>query len=766
MKCHAEMTSIAFASVLLWAGASLTVSTAAPSFLHVGGTETVNANGGVVRLNGVNFGGWMVMEKWMCPLDSGSLPDAYSVIQELDNRFGVATEQSLIRAYQTNWISTTDLDNIRNGGYNCVRVPVWWGNFYSITNVSYSGWRSDAFDELDWLVTNCAARGIYVIIDMHGVVGGQSTSEDTGQENQNQYWSNVNDQTNTAWMWWQIANHYNGNSTVAGYDLINEPDGAPNTAAVWSAYNSLYGTIRSVDTNHIIIMQGTFGSWNWNMLPNPAVFGWTNIVYSMHEYQLNGNVAQVEAGADNQVTDFKNHSTWNVPDYIGEFNDFSNGLACWNYSASAYNNAGINWTVWTYKAADGLLPDAWGWYDPTYWPATPNISSDSASAIASDWHHWLTSAAFGQNTSIAFPPNTNPPLIIGEYPDGTAFFQCTNTLSFTASSVNGIATNGIAVTLDGVDVSGALVLSGSSASWSVSYPNLPANATHTAVITVTDIFGNSSSETITFDTFQPGCYTWEAEDYDYGGGQYFDNPQVDSYSNYYATAGVDFNDVNTGGAYLYRPSGTATEITADLPRVQFAGKHDYDIGFFSLGEWGNYTRHYPAGAYNVWGRFAAGGGNTACFLDQVTAGVGTSNQSTNVVGVFNIANSSWSSFVWVPLEDTNGNLVKMTFNGSANTLRLARPDPSTGFPDVNVNFLMLVPAASASPIALAASTSGGKIILSFPTQAGFTYQAEYKNNLTDGSWVPLGNAISGNGSIQSINDTMGQGSRFYHVRIQ
>ena len=115
------------------------------------------------------------MEPWMCPMDSGGLQDTYGAITNLDHRFGVATEQSLIHGYQTNWITTFDLNNITNGGFNCVRVPVWWGNFYSITNTASSGWRSDAFSVLDWVVTNCQARGIYVIIDMHGVIGGQGT---------------------------------------------------------------------------------------------------------------------------------------------------------------------------------------------------------------------------------------------------------------------------------------------------------------------------------------------------------------------------------------------------------------------------------------------------------------------------------------------------------------------------------------------------------------------------------------------------------------
>ena len=187
----------------------------------------------------------------MCPADSGGLPDTYSIISKLDNRFGVTVEQALIRVYQTSWITADDLNNITNGGFNLVRVPVWWGNFYSITNTTSSGWRSDAFSELDWVVTNCASRGIYVVIDMHGVIGGQSTSDDTGEENVNAYWTNAVDQSETAYMWTQIASHYATNTAVAGYDLINEPYQAPSNSAVLTAYNNLYNTVRAVDANHM-----------------------------------------------------------------------------------------------------------------------------------------------------------------------------------------------------------------------------------------------------------------------------------------------------------------------------------------------------------------------------------------------------------------------------------------------------------------------------------------------------------------------------------
>jgi len=394
-------------SLLLLTGLFSNTSFAQMSMLHAQGRSIVNAQGQVVPLQGVNLGGWFVMEKWMVPLDSGSLPDTYSVMQTLDSRFGVETEQSLIKTYQQSWITTTDLDNIKNAGFNVVRAPIWWGQFYLLNDQTPGGWRADAFEMLDWLVNAAAARGIYVIIDMHGVVGGQSTSDDTGRSGQNQYWTNNNFQGDTAYMWWQIANHFKGNPTVAGYDLINEPVGTPSSDTVLNLYNQLYQSIRSVDPSHMIIMEGTWGNWNWSMLPNPNVFGWTNVAYQMHEYQFNGSQAQVQQGSTNQVNDFNNHASYNVPGYVGEFNDFGFGAGTWQFTTNAWNAAGLSWSMWSYKATQGLIPSSWGFYDPNHWATTPNISTDSAATIAADWQQWTTPATFSLNTSLGLRGTQN-----------------------------------------------------------------------------------------------------------------------------------------------------------------------------------------------------------------------------------------------------------------------------------------------------------------------------------------------------------------------
>jgi aryl-phospho-beta-D-glucosidase BglC (GH1 family) len=370
------------------------------SFLRTSGTSIVNGSGQTVQLRGVNLGSWLVMEGWMSPMESSGLPDEYGVIQALDNRFGVAEEQSLVKTYQQNWITLQDLENIKAQGFNVIRVPVWWGDFETLQGQ----WRSDAFGELDWLVNTAGSMGIYTIIDMHGVVGGQSTSDDTGQANVNDYWTSSYDQRQTDVLIENIAQHYKNNPMVAGYDLMNEPDNAPSDSAVIAAYGQLYSALRSVDTNHIAIIEGTFDQRDWSMLPSPASEGWTDVMYEMHEYQWSdtNNAAGVEAGTNNQVSDFQNHASYGVPDYVGEFNDFGTGSSTWQYTMVQFDNNNINWSFWSYKATNGTASseNSWGLYDPVSSLTAPNIQNATTATIASDWSNVTTAGAFAINPML------------------------------------------------------------------------------------------------------------------------------------------------------------------------------------------------------------------------------------------------------------------------------------------------------------------------------------------------------------------------------
>jgi len=381
-----------------------------------------------------------------------------------------------------------------------------------------------------------------------------------------------------------------------------------------------------------------------------------------------------------------------------------------------------------------------------------------------------------QNFFMLLPADLSvnpPPIVTSFYPDNTALFQFTNFMTFTVSSSVGIATNNVQVNLDGANVSSGLTFSGSSSTLTVSCP-VKTNAFHTAIITMTDSAG-TGRYTNTFVTYAFADYQWEAEDYDYGNGQYFDN-MTNAYQSLSPVVGVDCleSDANgANGSFVYRPSPAGAlaipagngDIGGELPRAQFTSGGgsgiDYNIGYFGPNSWANYTRHYPVGTYNVAARVAEGNNPTEDILYLVTSGVGTSNQTRSALGTFFIPVSGWSSWRWTQLVDSSGAPARVTLDGTAATLQLG--GSLLGHDEANVNFLMLVPTTPAPR--LTASRSSGNVVITFVAQTGFSYQVQYKTNLTDATWNPLGSAIPGNNAVHTVSDPIAGASRFYRVQI-
>ncbi len=149
------------------------------------------------------------------------------------------------------------------------------------------------------------------------------------------------------------------------------------------------------------------------------------------------------------------------------------------------------------------------------------------------------------------------PVIYNLYPDGSSLYQNTSILNFTALASAGIATGNIIVTVDGV-VRTNLAITGPATSRNVSFPGLTLNKTHVVTIAMTDNNGRAVSTKVNFDTFDPNSYTFEAEDFNYVGGQFFDNPQHNAYAGLGAIDGIDCHRVNPGeGGHDYRPSPPA-----------------------------------------------------------------------------------------------------------------------------------------------------------------------------------------------------------------
>lgn len=366
-------------------------------FLKTNGTVIRNnsGSGAIVNLRGTNLGGWLLQEAWMSPMNT---PDQYTLTSTLWNRFGTDGNHSLQDYYQSVWIQASDLDNIKSMGMNVVRVPMYWEDFMNPDGTMKPD--SISFKELDWLVAQAGQRNLYVILDFHGLQGGDCPWQSCGITNSNQLWGNSTYQTRTVQIWERIATRYNGNPTIAGYDLMNEPlltsGAAENASQVrqkFDFYNRMYNAVRAKDPNHIIIVAAFF---DWEQTLPPSTYGWTNVVYQTHNYNFdqydNWNVTN--GMIDNWLAKAAQYqSAYNVPVYSGEFSFGQLDLI--EKFLAGLNAINASWTNWSYKVTGG---GNWGYYNNNTNPV-PDIYNDSDSTLRSKWSKFATSY-FQVNTGL------------------------------------------------------------------------------------------------------------------------------------------------------------------------------------------------------------------------------------------------------------------------------------------------------------------------------------------------------------------------------
>ena len=396
--------AILFLAALPWA----TVTRAAPPSVRARGTSLVDPAGRVVQLRGTNLGGWLLIEPWMCPVDAKAVHDEYTVRQTLADRFGQPTADRLVDAYEDAWITTADLDNVRSLGLNVVRVPFW----YRTLQTEAGEWRPDGFRRLDWVVAEAGRRGLYVILDLHGVPGGQNKADNSGRVREHPtFWTDPKAQRRTADLWHRVADHFRGNPTVAAYDLLNEPIAAPSRDALWAVSDQLYRAVRSADADHVVSVEACWGRWDLDELPPPSRFGWRNVLYQTHSYEWAWNdLPKQRAAIDRQVRMFRGHADWAVPGLVGEFNPMARPEA-WAAAVGGFDAAGLSWTTWTYKSARASGTDSWGLYNVVKdRPAVPDVARDSADDIARKWSAWTTAAAFAINPLTTDAVRKNAPV--------------------------------------------------------------------------------------------------------------------------------------------------------------------------------------------------------------------------------------------------------------------------------------------------------------------------------------------------------------------
>lgn len=343
---------------------SLGTSSAANKFVHTKGTKILDANGKELYLSGINLGNWLLWEGYLMMGDFQYRTHT-QFLGSLSRVFGSAEKaKEFERQWRLNYVDERAIADLKTLGFNAIRVPFHHTLFWSDGKVT-----DDGFEYLDRLVEWCRTSGIYILLDMHAAPGYQNPGDhcDNLHSNSDQpresvrFWDGSNVSI-AATIWRHIADHYQNEPVIWGYDLINEP--VPQDGREYELLGSMItmrNAIRAVDKNHTIVAEGSWWSSDLSKLDwtDPKVQKATgistqwdeNLVYQLHHYGPVADTLGREAMANKL----------NVPVILGECGETDEGNL----------RAIVNWAN---ENLSGCFP--WSFkkmsHDRTLWTIPPN----------------------------------------------------------------------------------------------------------------------------------------------------------------------------------------------------------------------------------------------------------------------------------------------------------------------------------------------------------------------------------------------------------
>ncbi len=345
----------------------------AQSFLTVSGQKIVDQSGQEFHFRGMGLGGWLEPEGYMF-LMSGFANSPSQIHDEIQNLIGVDSTNKFYDTFHKDFVTEADIKALHDWGFNLVRLPF---HYNILTPPDSPGvYIQSGFAIFDSLISWCKKYDIYVILDMHCAPGGESDQTISDYNSSvPSLWQDTTNQTRTVEIWRTIADRYKDEPTVAGYDLLNEPrwdfpDG--NNQPLHDLYVRITNAIRSVDTTHILFIEGNQYATDFSGLTPP----WdSKMAYSFHKYWNTNDAGSIQGYMSLRTT-------YNVPLWLGESGENSNPW--YTDCISLMNQYDIGWSWWTLKK-----------YNTTTGPLNVPITSNYQQLL----NYWSGS---GSKPSVAF----------------------------------------------------------------------------------------------------------------------------------------------------------------------------------------------------------------------------------------------------------------------------------------------------------------------------------------------------------------------------
>ena len=323
-------------------------------FLHNVDGEIVEGNGEPILLRGFGLGGWLVPEGYM--LHNQAWISGFESPTDIENHvtdlIGAEAAEDFWELYRANYVAQADIDQIAEWGFNHLRVPFHYKQFYDSTGSE----TPIGYAIVDELISWCEPYNMYIILDMHCAPGGQNGGPISDSDGTARLWLEESNKELTIQIWKEIAAYYADHTLIGGYDLINEP--VLPSGVTLEEFKQLYiditEAIREVDNNHLLWIEGNWYGTDFAGLTPP----WDdNMGYSFHKYWGATSLSTIQS-----YINMRNN--YGVPLWMGESGENSNHWYYEVFKLLEENN--IGWNFWTHKKVDKITSPYSAYVSPQY----------------------------------------------------------------------------------------------------------------------------------------------------------------------------------------------------------------------------------------------------------------------------------------------------------------------------------------------------------------------------------------------------------------
>lgn len=181
---------------------------------------------------GVNLGGWLLVERWMTPalFKGTNAKDEYSLMKTKEGPLRMKDHRdTFITEEDWKWLATHNVTH--------VRLPV--GYWVLEDDAPYK----NASNHLDWAFAMAEKYGIQILLDLHALKGSQNGTVHSGKAGPIQWRTYEQDSLDVLA---EIAIRYRDSPSLWGIEIINEPKVVGNYFALVRYYRDAYALLRSI----------------------------------------------------------------------------------------------------------------------------------------------------------------------------------------------------------------------------------------------------------------------------------------------------------------------------------------------------------------------------------------------------------------------------------------------------------------------------------------------------------------------------------------